>query len=84
MAFPAQSLDDMNRERSHQAEQFFHPQMVKHWREMAKGDAERNQHEPAFPDLLALATHLYTMAWCKRRYELSRAKRDDMNSSGIK
>lgn len=76
MAVQMQALDEWNRERSRQAEQFFHPQMVKHWREMAKDDAEKNLHEPSFPDLVALATHLYTMAWAKRRYELSRAKRD--------
>lgn len=76
MANKMTTLNELNAERTRQAENFFHPQMMKHWRELAKEDATKDEYKPLVPDLSALAIHVYTMAWCKRRDELGRAERD--------
>jgi hypothetical protein len=77
MANTMMTLNELNAERTKQAEQFFHPQVLKHWRDVAKGDAMKDQYDPIRYEFLnELATHVYTMAWSKKRDELGRAERD--------
>ena len=77
MPTPMMTLKELNAERTKQAEHFFHPQVLKHWREAAKVDAAKDVYLPIKTEFMdALVEHVYTIAWSRERDRIGREERD--------
>jgi hypothetical protein len=73
------SIDELNAERGEKAREVFTPTQIHNWEGQARRDAEAGTYGPPSTagDIALLADSVYILAWSRRRYKLSRAKRDE-------
>ena len=75
------TTDELYREKRARACEVFTLTQVHNWEGAARRHAEEGKFTPPTMEDLALAIDVYTDAWSRRRYKISREKRDEADAA---